>query len=202
MKLYYAKGACSLVCRIVINEVKLPCEYESVDLRTKKTETGQDFFKINPKGSVPTLQVDEKEILTENAVIVQFLAEKAHAVSLLPPVGEFKRYHVLEWLNYVATEWHKGVGSLFNAQYPAEVKETVLIPAITKKVQFVNHHLEQHRYLFGEQFTLPDAYLFVMMTWLVHFKFDLAQYPALERYFKELLQHPSVKISLEQEGLG
>ena len=126
MKLYYSPGACSLAVRILINEMGLDAEYESVDLKTKKTATGQDFKKINPKSVVPTLELDNKEILTENAVIQQYLADMNHATELLPAVNDFKRHRVLEWQTYVATELHKGMSPLFHAKYPDEIKENVI----------------------------------------------------------------------------
>src|SRR5689334_13101143 len=108
MKLYYSKGACSLAVRILLHELGIKSEFEAVDLKTKRTETNADFLKINPKGAVPTLTTDKQEILTENAVILCYLADEYKAIELLPAPGNFKRYRVLEWLNYVATEIHKG----------------------------------------------------------------------------------------------
>lgn len=201
MKLYYTKSACSLVCRIIINELGLPCEYESVDLSTKKTETGQDFAKINPKGAVPTLQLDNGEVLTENAVILQYLADTAIATQLLPTLGDFKRYRVLEWLNYVATELHKGIGALFNPKITPEIRENIFVPLIKNKLNFLDKHLQNHKYLQGEQFTLPDAYCFVMITWLYYFKFNVSEWSNILRYFNELKKRKSVADSLAQEGL-
>lgn len=123
MKLYYSAGTCSLAVRIIINEIGLPSTYEAVDLKTKKTASGQDFLQINPKGSVPVIVTDDNEILTENSVIQQYLADKNNASSLLPALGHFKRYRVLEWLNYISTELHKGCGPLFSPSIPVELKK-------------------------------------------------------------------------------
>lgn len=200
MKLYYSKGACSLTVRIIINELGVISEYESVDLATKKTESGKDFLTINPKGAVPTLQTDDGEILTENAVILQYLADKYNATQLLAPVNEFKRYRILEWLNYVGSELHKTVGALFNAKLPPEMKENVTIPLIHARLNFVEKKL-QGKYLMADEFTLPDAYLFVVLRWVKYFKFDLNQWPKLHTYFNELINRPSIKKSLEEENL-
>src|SRR5438105_3850311 len=115
MKLYYAKGACSLAPRIIINELGLSCEYEAVDIKSKNkvTETGEEFLKINPKGVVPVLITDEGKVLTENAVILQYLAELANALNLFPKAENFQHYRTLEWLNFVATEMHKTMGVFF-----------------------------------------------------------------------------------------
>src|SRR3990167_877384 len=155
MKLYFTKGACSLAVRIIINELMLPSEYEAVDLKTKQIGTAGDFLPINPKGSVPTLLTDDGEVLTENAVILQYLADKYHATQLLSPVGDFKRYRILEWINYVATELHKAVGSLFNPSLTQEMKDKITVPIIKAKMNFVEKHLNGS-YLLGDAFTLPD----------------------------------------------
>lgn len=201
MKLFYTKGACSLAVRIIINEINLTCEYESVDLATKKTESGQDFLKINSKGAVPTLMTNSGEILSENAVILQYLADTNNRAQLLPIVGNFKRYRVLEWLNYVATDLHKSFGILFNSKIPDDMKDNLFIPMIKAKITYVDKHLHHNHYLLGETFTLPDAYLFVMLCWALHFKFDLAEWPNVARYFAELKARKSIEKSLQEEGL-
>lgn len=201
MKLFYAKGACSLVVRIVINEIGLKVDFESVDLANKKTETGKDYCTINPKGAVPALQLDNGIVLTENAAILQYLADSSKATQLLPEPGNFERYRVLEWLNYVATEMHKSFGPLFNPTIPQQLKDDLFIPLIKKKLGFINKHLEKNRYLLGDTFTLPDAYLFVMLSWTVHFKINLNEWSHVAKYFAELEQRKSIQKSLREEGL-
>lgn len=200
MKLYYSKGACSLAERIIINELGLACEYEAVNLKTKQTESGQDYWTINPKGAVPFLVIDEHKALSENAVILQYLAESHKAYTLLPEASDFKRYHVLEWLNFVATDIHKGAGINFNPLIPSAVKEQVLIPAFKNKLNFVEKHLTTHAYLAGEHFTLPDAYFFVMLSWLPKLKLDIHEWSAIASYYAKLKLRPSIAKSLLDEG--
>ena len=138
MKLYYSRGACSLTVRIIINELAIPCDYEAVNLKTKKTENDEDYFKINPKGAVPALELANQEILTENAAILQYLADEFKATSLLPPMGNFKRYRVLEWLSFVSSDVHKLFGPLFNPLVSQESKDDIFIPALKKKFKFVD----------------------------------------------------------------
>jgi len=201
MKLYFSKGACSLTVRIIINELGLSCDYETVDLKTKKTAGGNNFLEVNPKGAVPTLMTNDGDTLTENAVILQYLADTSKADTLLPPVGKFSRYQVLEWLNYVATEMHKTVGQLFNPNLPEQTKQSLTIPLIKSKLNYINQHLKQHTYLLGEHFTLPDAYMFVILRWAQAFQFDFKEWPNIKRYFDLLLQRDSVKKSLDEEGI-
>lgn len=199
MKLYFAKGTCSLAVRIIIHEIRLKSEFEAVDLKTKKTASGEDFLQINPKGAVPVLLTDENEILTENAVIQQYLADKHNATHLLPALNNFKRYRVLEWLNFITTELHKGCGPLFNSAVPSDIKDSVFKPALQNKLHFVEKNLQKNTFLLGGQFTLPDAYLFVILSWLPYFKMDLNAWPHLTRYYANLEQRTTIQQSLQEE---
>lgn len=201
MKLYYSKGACSLAVRIVIHEIGIPCDFEAVNLHTKLTENGADFLNINPKGAVPTLALDDGEVLTENAVIQQYLAD-TNKTSLLPPQGDIQRYHALKWLNFVSTDLHKSFSPLFNPKLPEEVKEEIFKPLIKSKLSFVNQHLAQQRYLLGDQFTLADSYLFVILTWVPKVKLNIEDWPNLVRYFNEVKNRPAVQKALKEEDLN
>ncbi|KTC94945.1 glutathione transferase GstA [Legionella feeleii] len=202
MKLFFARGACSLVIRIIINEIGLKCDYVSVDLKTKKTEDNKDYLAINPKGAVPALQLDDGEIITENLVIQQYLVDEYKADQLCPPIGDINRYQILSWSNYITTELHKSFGALFNPAITQELKDKIYIPAIKQKLEFIDKQLAQHRYLAGNHFTLPDAYLFVMLTWSTNFKIDLTEYSHLPGYFQELHSRESIMKSLKEEGFA
>lgn len=201
MKLYFSPGSCSLAVRIAIHELGVACEFESVDLKTKKTQSGADFLKINPKGAVPTLAISDKEVLTENAVIQQFLAEKNKGTELLPPTGMMERYRVLEWLNFVATDLHKCCSPLFNSQVSEEQKTKVFKPLLVNKLNWVNTALKSQKFLTGEHFTLPDAYLFTILTWVPKFKMPLTEWPEINRYYNELKKRKSVVQALKEENL-
>lgn len=201
MKLYYKKGACSLAVRILIHELGIPCEFEAVDLKTKKTETGADFLKINPKGAVPTLVLDNKEVLTENAVIQQYLADHQKANHLLPATNDLKRYRVLEWLNFVSTDLHKNCAPFYNPNMPEDVKENIYKPIVRNKLTFVEQHLMQNPYIAGKEFTLPDSYLFVVLSWMPSLKIDLTEWPHVNKYFANIKNRKSVQQSLQEEGL-
>lgn len=201
MKLYYSSSVCSLATRIIIHELGIHCEYESVNLKTKQTETGADFLKINPKGAVPVLQLNATEYLTENAIILQYLADRHNATELLPAVNDPNRYRTLEWLNFVSTDLHRYCSPLFWSKIPAEVKADLFSPVFNKKLSIVEQHLQKNRFLMGDQFTLPDSYLFVILIWMLKLKMDLALWPNLQRYFNEMLQQKSVVLAIEEENL-
>lgn len=200
MKLYYSKGACSLAVRIILNELGCQVTYEAVNLKNKQTEKGKDYLQINPKGAVPVLELDNNIILTENAVILQYLAD-FHCSHLLPHIGEFQRYRVLEVLNYITTEIHKSCGALFNNEIPQELKDKIFIPLLKKKFKFMSDQLKDKKFLMGDDFMLPDAYLFVMLLWLKNFKIDRNEWPNLARYFDEMKQRPSIQKALSEEGI-
>lgn len=201
MKLFYSKGACSLVVRIVLNELGIAFQEEAVDLRTKKTESGSNFWAINPKGAVPALMLDNGEVLSENQVILQYLADNQTHQTLLPALGNFSRYRTLEWLNFISTELHKTLGFCFAPTIPEAVKNDVLLARAKERFAFINSHLEHHGYLVGQEFSLPDAYLFVMVRWARFLNVDLRTLSHLHAYIDRLQQRPSIKHSLKQEGL-
>jgi hypothetical protein len=120
MKLFYAPGACSLSPHIVLFEAGIPFEVSRLDFATRKTAEGEDYYAINPKGAVPALRLDNGEVLTEGAVIVQYIADKAGNTSLAPAAGTPERMRLQEWLNYIASEIHKGFSPLFNPKTPDE----------------------------------------------------------------------------------
>lgn len=201
MKLYYKSSVCSLAVRIVINELKLNCDYESVDLKSKQTETGIDYLKINPKGSVPALLLNDNNLLTENAVILQYLADHYQAVSLLPPLGDIKRYRVLEWLNYVATDLHRYCAPLFWSKFTDNDKHNIFMPILNGKLSLVENHLNDNRFLMGDTFTLADSYLFVILIWLAKLKMAMTTWPNLASYFIVMKQRQSIQQALIEEGL-
>ena len=201
MKLYYSKGACSLALHCLINELNLPCECIAVNLATKKTEQGLDFYPINPKGAVPCLVLDDGTILTENAVLQQYLVDTHHAEHLLPAVGNIARYQILAWLNYASTDLHKSCSPLFNREVPADLKKTVFLPILESRLKQVNQALADHAYIFGDALTLPDFYIFTVLRWCPHLGVNIANYPHLQRYFTLMAQRPSVQKALTEEGL-
>jgi glutathione S-transferase len=200
MKLYYSKGACSQAAHIILHEAGLPHDSAAVNLRQKRLDDGSDYLRINPKGAVPALELDSGEVLTENAVVLQYIADHAGAFDLLPRPGEFQRYRVLEWLNFIATELHKGFAPLFNPAAGDEAKQLAR-DTISRKLDYVERQLGDRPYLLGDQFTLPDAYLFVILGWAGKMKIDLGGWPKLTDFRKRVAQRPAVRAVLEFEGL-
>ena len=200
MKLYYVPGACSLSPHIVLIEAGLPFTLEKIDFVTKKTTTGGDYFTINPKGAVPALQLDDGRVLTEGPAIVQYLADLKPDSGLAPRAGTFERYQLMEILNYITSELHKGYGPLFNPKISADWKASVL-QNLEKKFAWLSSFLGNKTYLMGNTFTVADAYLFTVLGWSAHVGIDLAPWPVLTAYQSRVAQRPKVQQALKEEGL-
>jgi glutathione S-transferase len=199
MKLYYAPGACSQAPHIILHETGLTHDSVKVDLKEKRTEDGRDYRTINPKGSVPALELDNGEVLTENAVVLQYLGDRPGSGDFLPPPGDFRRYRVLEWVNYITTELHKGFAPLFKADAGEEVKAFA-----RKQVADKLDHVEEKLagpYLMGGTMTLGDAYLFVITGWADKVLGGLDRWPRLSEFRRRMSERPAVRQVLKFEGL-
>jgi glutathione S-transferase len=199
MKLYYAPHACSLAPHIVLRELDLPFELIRVDNTTKRTANGEDFLAINPKGYVAALQLDDGQVLTEGPAILQYLADLRPEANLVPVSGTFERVRLQEWLNFVSTEIHGGLGWLFSSQFPDEVK-ALIKEKLFKRFVVLSQTLERQDYLMADGFSVADAYLFTVLRWTSVFGIDLNQWPALVRFQATVDQRPAVKAALAAES--
>lgn len=193
MKLYYAPGACSLADHIALHEAGLSFEHEAVDLRSHTTAGGVDFYTINPKGYVPALVLDGGETLTENIAILDWIAHQAPA---LRPTGDLGHTHLLQTLAYISTEVHKGFGPFFKGGDDAAT--TAASTAITKRLDYLAGTMHGD-YLFGNEPSVADFYLFVMLTWAG--KFGVEVPAVLESFQNRVLAMPSTQTAMRHEGL-
>jgi glutathione S-transferase len=199
MKLYYSPGACSLSPHIALAEAGLAYNVEKVDLKTKKTESGADFFAINPAGYVPALVLDNGEVLTEGPAIVQYIADLAPTKKLAPPAGSFERVRLQEVLNFISTELHKSFSPLFNPATPEDWK-TVVRGLIGRRLDVVEQKLADRDYLMGE-FSVADGYLFTVLGWGRMVGVDVAARPLLAAYLARVMARPAVQQAMKEEGL-
>jgi len=199
MKLYYAPGACSQAPHLLLHEIGLAHDAERVDLRSKTLEDGCSYLEINPKGAVPALELDSGEVLTENAVVLQYLGDRAGGSDVLPPLGDFRRYRVLEAANFITTELHKSFGPLFVPTAGDEVKQFNR-ELVSKKLDYVDELIGSGPFLLGDTLTIADPYLFVMTSW-AQSMIGLDRWPNLSAFRERMLQRPSVRNVLRFEGL-
>lgn len=199
MKLYFGKGACSLAPHILLNEAGFKYETAQVDLATK-TVDGKDYKQVNPKGYVPALQLDNGEILTEAAVILQYIADQKGDGSLFPKPGGMERYHAMEWLHFVSTELHKGLGTFFNPKVNEEYRASV-IDRLNLRFEYIANHLKKNNFVLGDKFSLIDAYLFTVLRWTGFLKVDITKWPELLGFMERVKARPSVQAALKAEHL-
>src|ERR1700704_5255834 len=200
MKLYYSPGACSLSPHIALLEAGLPYDLVKVDLKAKKLENGDDYLKVNPKGQVPALSMDNGELMTEGPVIVQMIADKAAGKNLAPANGSAERYRLPECLNFVTTELHKNFGPMCSPVLADDAK-AFFKDRVMGKFRYVDGALAGRDYLMGKQFTVADGYLFTMLSWAERMKFDLSALPNLLSYKARVAARPKVQEALTKEGL-
>jgi len=199
-KLYYSPGACSLSPHIVLREAGLPFQLVMASTKTKKLADGSDFLAINPKGQVPLLELDDGQRLSEGPVIVQYIADQAPASGLVPPAGTMARYRVLEWLNFITTELHKGFSPLFTPGTHEDTK-TAARQKLSERLAWVDSQLAGKTWLMGDAFTAADAYLFTVAGWGRYVGVDIAPLANLGAYMARVAARPAVQAALKAEGL-
>lgn len=199
MKLFYFPGACSLSPHIVLREVGAKFDLVKVDLAAKKTETGEDYLKINPRGYVPALQLDDGSMIVEGPAILQYLADQNPSAGLAPVPTDRKRYDLHSWLTFIGTEVHKQFSPLFNPT-SAEVQKTAAVTALKGRFAYLEKELAARPYLMGDKYTVADAYLFVVLSWAGYVKLELPS--GLQAYLGRIAGRPAVQAALKAEGLA
>lgn len=197
MKLYFSPGACSLASHIALREAGVDCEMERVDLKSKKTAGGGDFSAINPKGYVPTLQIDHGT-LTENVAVLQYIADLKPQSGLAPARDSFERYRLQEWLAFISAEIHKTYKPYFDPA-ASEDEKARATQKLAQRLAYVEQQLGSKSFLLGEQFSVADAYLYTILTWLPMAKLDVGRWPALGRYKQRVSERPAVQAAQAAE---
>jgi glutathione S-transferase len=203
MKLYYAPGACSLAVHIVLREAGYKFDLERVDVPNKKTETGADYWGINPKGYVPALQLDDGAVLTEASVIIQYLADEKPRRNLAPKPRTMERYRLMEWLNFISAEIHKTLGAFF------KFKQTMTpewrqgqLGLLDQRLTALEKMLGANQYVMGDEFSIADAYLFTTLNWTHFHQIDVEKWPVIKAYMARVAGRPAVKKAMKAEGLA
>ena len=198
MRLYYSPAACSQAPHILLHEIGLSHDAAKVDLRSKMVEDGRSYLQVNPKGSVPALELNNGEVLTENAIVLQYLGDRAGS-DVLPPVGDFRRYRVLEMVNFITTELHKSFAPLFKSSAGEETKQFYR-DVIRERLDYAEERIGEGPFVFGETLTIADPYLFVISGWTDKL-IGLTNWPNLTAFREHMLRRPSVRHVLRFEGL-
>lgn len=201
LKLYYSPGACSLSPHIVLEEAGLPYEAIQASLKTKTLADGSDYRAVNPLGYVPTLELADGTRLREGPAIVQYLADQAPAKKLAPETGTIARYQLQGWLNFTATEIHRNFSPLFNPAVPDDIKQASK-QRILGRLEWVDGELAGKQFLLGEDFTVADAYLFVVTGWSKPMQLDLSKLTNLVAWRERVAARRAVQAAMKAEGLS
>jgi glutathione S-transferase len=197
MDLYFAPLACSLATRIALYEAGADARYIQVDTHAKRLPDGGDYYAINPMGQVPVLRTDEGELLSENTAVLQYVAERFPDAKLAPPSG-FGRHRLRQWLGFIGTELHKAVFvPQLERAAPPEAKAYARDKAALR-LDLLQDHLAGQDYLLDD-FSVADAYLFVVLNWSGAIDLDLAPWPALTAHRQRLLQRDGVQRAFREE---
>lgn len=201
MKLYYAPGSCGLASQIALREAGQIFELVNVDFASKRTAEG-NYYDVSPKGFVPVLSLDDGQILTEGAVILQWIADHVPKRKLLAPMGTMARYRGMEWLNYIATDLHKGMAVMFSPFVDATSKVRFAEGNLAARFKYVNEHLTSSSYLVGDSFSVADGYLYNILSWAPRVNIDLSPYAAIGAFMARMENRPSVRDAVAAERLA
>ncbi|HCA5029230.1 TPA: glutathione S-transferase family protein [Acinetobacter baumannii] len=192
MKLFFYPHTCSIATHIVLKETGLNFETEFVDLSTKVTGSGLDYLKINPKGAVPALGLENGKILTEGTTILTYLADLVPEKNLIPKAGTYERYEMMSLLSFLSMDIHKNFAAFF---YPEQIDKWIEIAKqkLSRSFDFVESQLNSNQYLFGDEISIADFYFYVMLYWCDYFKIDLEKWPKILNLKYNLEKRNSVK---------
>jgi len=201
MKLFYATGSSSLLPHIVLREAGIPFDPVKIDEHTKAISRGGDYRSVNPLGYVPALVLDDGTLLTEGVAIVQYIADLVPEKKLAPPNGTIERVKLQAWLNFFASEMHKGgFAPLFYKGVPEEGRD-VFRARLKIRFSHLDLHLSSNEYLMGHGYSVADAHFFVVSNWASWVNFNLSPYRAVLAYRGRVGARPAVVAALQTEGL-
>jgi glutathione S-transferase len=200
MKLFFSPGACSLSPHIVANEAGIDVQLEKVDTKSHTFNGGSDYYKVNPKGYVPALEIRAGDILTEGPAIVQYLGDQKPQSGVVPAAGTAERYRLQEMLGYINSEIHKTYSPLFNSKIAPETADERRA-YLKKRYAYLEGILATRQYLVADKFSAADAYLYTVTRWAPFVKLDLGEFQNLQAFQKRIEARPAVQKALKEEGL-
>ena len=200
MDVYYSPLACSLATRIAVYEAGAEDKVRltRVDTKTGTTEGGEDYRTINAKGLVPAIRTREGDVLTENAAVLQYLADAFPAASLAPTAGSAERYRLQQWLSFVGTELHKLVFNPLLSPKANDGAKAFARELAPERFAYLDDHLTGRDHLL-DSFSVADAYLAAVLNWSQFVGIDLAQWPAIVAYCDRLAARPALARAMKDE---
>ena len=201
MKLYYFQGACSLASHIMLKEVGASFDLELVDHVAGRTASGQNYRDINPNGYVPALDIGDGTVLSEGVAVLQYIADSHPAKAFSPALGTVARARLQQFLNFGAAELHKSWNPLFS-DASTDAEKTAAAKKVATKFDYLESELSDGRdFLVENQFSVADAYIFVLSNWANFQGIDLKAWPNLAKYVDRIMARPATKAAMQGEGL-
>ncbi len=201
MKLYFSPGACSLAVHIALREAGVAADLVKVDLMTHKTEAGDDYFAINPRGYVPLLELDGGARHTEVASLLQYVGGMDASGRLMPAGGD-EWLEVTEWLTFVSSELHKVFSPWLWHKETDDSTRKACKDKIALRFAELDKLLANREFIAGAGFTVADAYAFAIVGWAPMLGISLKPYPQLAAWLARVAQRPAVHAALVAEGLA
>lgn len=191
MKLYLQPGTCSSAVQIALLEARLPCEFINIELHSGRLlPDGRPFSEVTPKNYVPALEFDDGSVLTEMPAVLLYVAAHSQGTKLAPPPGDIEYFRVVEWLSFIASEVHQSAAAVKFG--PSEGRARAM-ERLLQRFSHVDQHLESEDYLVGNQFTVADAYLFIVAHWGDFVGFDISGMENIQRFIVRVGGRESVR---------
>ncbi|HGH3299319.1 TPA: glutathione binding-like protein, partial [Acinetobacter baumannii] len=178
MRLFFYPHACSMAIHIALKETGQEFDTEFVDLSTKVTGSGLDYLKINPKGAVPALGLENGKVITEVTTILTYLADLVPEKNLIPKSSSFERYEMMSLLSFISMDIHKNFSAFF---YKEKIDSWIEVSKhkLSRSFDFIENKLQSNQYLNGNEISIADFYFFVMLHWCDYFSIDLEKWPKI-----------------------
>jgi glutathione S-transferase len=197
MELYFSPLACSMATRIALYEAGADARFVQVDGKTKRTQEGSDYLAINPLGLVPAIRTDDGVVMTENAAVLQYVADRFPDAGLAPRPG-VDRSRLQQWLSFIGTELHKALFVPLLDRNAPDATKTYTLEKGESRLAYLNNYLAGRDYLL-DRFSIADAYLFTVLNWNIATPVDLARWPAVKDYYTRMRGRPSITRALAEE---
>ncbi|MES2056159.1 MAG: glutathione binding-like protein [Pseudomonadota bacterium] len=197
MKLYFTPLACSLATRIAIEEAELDAEFIRV-VPGQPLPDGRPFAAISPMNYVPAMETAGGMVLSEGPVVLTYIADLAAEGVLAPPPYTEERYQMMRWLNFVATEIHKGIFSPLMTNKSSDGAREWARGMIAKRFDLLSRQLDGQDYLIGS-FSVADAYLLAVLNWCEHAGVPIADWPVLLGWRTKTRRRSSVARAMAEE---
>ena len=201
MQLYYHPYGCSLAPAIVAAEAGIPLDFVYVDIIGEPHSLADDmlYSEINARNYVPLLGLDDGTEVSEAGIILQYLADLNPAAGLAPALGTTERRELNQWVTFLGTELHKTYSPWLFHPEVGEQAQDYARKRVAARYAIVEKQLEGRAWLLDD-YSVADAYLFVMVNWAAAAKTPLVDFPNIRAWFERMKARPQVRAAIKQHS--